>query len=158
MTAPDSAIIPERVPVEDCSLAGALALLGDRWTLLVLREAFYGVRRFEDMRRDLGTSRTVLSDRLATLVDAGLLAKEPYREGRQRTRHWYRLTKKGTDLFPALIALMQWGDRHLGKGGQPRLVLCDARTGKPVRAALISEDGEVITHPGNLKAEIRHRK
>src|SRR5918995_3853076 len=98
---------------ENCSIAASLAVLGEKWTLLVLRDAFNGVRRFEDMYQRIGAPRQVLSARLARLVEEGLLRKVPYREPGQRQRDEYRLTRMGLDLYPALVALMQWGDRHL---------------------------------------------
>jgi len=96
---------------EDCSIKRTLDVLGERWTLLVLREAFYGVRRFDDLQRNIGCARNILSRRLATLVAQGILRREPYREPKSRSRYEYRLTDKGLELFPILIALMQWGDR-----------------------------------------------
>ena len=101
---------PERSN-QACSIKRTLDVLGERWTLLVLREAFYGVRRFDDFQRNIGCARNILSSRLAALVERGILRREPYREPGSRSRHEYRLTEKGIDLFPILIALMQWGDR-----------------------------------------------
>jgi DNA-binding HxlR family transcriptional regulator len=153
----DVTIWSEQVPVGTCSLAKTLGTLGDRWTLLILREAFYGVRRFDAMHRDLGLPRTILSERLAKLVETGMLEKLPYQEAGKRTRHEYRLTGKGADLFPALIALMEWGDRHMSETPRPPLVLRHARTGERVNIALVSEDGRVVTQLDQLKAEIRYR-
>ena len=86
----------------------------------MLREAFFGVRRFEDFHRVLGCARNILSARLKTLADEGILAREPYREPGSRVRYEYRLTDKGLDLFPVLVALMQWGDRwRAGAAGPP---------------------------------------
>jgi DNA-binding HxlR family transcriptional regulator len=104
-----------------CSIARALEVVGDRWTMLVLREAFMGTRRFDDFQRALGCARNVLTDRLNRLVDAGLLRKQPYQE--RPLRHEYRLTRKGVELWPAIITLMKWGDRHLADQGPPVLVL-----------------------------------
>jgi DNA-binding HxlR family transcriptional regulator len=105
---------------ENCSVARTLEVVGERWSLLVLREAFYGVRRFNDLQRHLGVPRNVLTARLQTLVEAGLLARVPYREQGARERYEYRLTPAGLDLFPTLIALMAWGDKHLaGSAGGP---------------------------------------
>ncbi len=140
-----------KIPLKDCSLAGAAQLLGDRWTLLILRELFYGVRRFETMREELAIPRTMLSNRLAKLVEAGLLDRAPYRRAGQRGRFEYRLTDKGLGLFPVLIALMQWGDKYFGRETDPPLVLRHRTSGKRVRAALISEDGEVAD-PRELRA------
>ena len=99
-------------PMESCALAGAVKVIGDRPSLMILREMYAGVTRFDDMQRALGMSRTVLADRLAKLVDAGILKKEPYREEGQRTRFEYRLSRKGVGLVPAIIALAQWGKKH----------------------------------------------
>ena len=103
---------------EDCSLARTLAVVGDRWTLLVLREAFLKTRRFDDFRVRLGIARRVLTERLALLVAEGVLTRVAYSE--RPPRHEYRLTDKGRDLYPALLALVHWGDRHYaGADGPP---------------------------------------
>lgn len=105
---------------EDCSLARTLAVIGDRWTLMILRDAFLRVRRFEDFEASLKIARRVLSERLALLVEHGILAKAAYQE--RPTRYEYRLTEKGLELYPALIALVHWGDKHYaGKDGPPVL-------------------------------------
>ncbi|HWA90690.1 MAG TPA: helix-turn-helix domain-containing protein [Rhizomicrobium sp.] len=105
---------------EDCSLARTLAVIGDRWTLMILRDAFLRVRRFEDFEASLKIARRVLSERLALLVEHGILAKVPYQE--RPLRHEYRLTEKGLELYPALLALVHWGDKHYaGKNGPPVL-------------------------------------
>ena len=118
--------------------------MGDRWTLLILREAFYGVRRFDSMQRDLEIPRTVLSGRLARLVKLGLIRRQAYREKGHRARHEYRLTKKGRDLYPALVALMQWGDRYLRKRGDPALDLFHKGCGHQIFACLICAQGHVL--------------
>ncbi|MBR9824430.1 MAG: helix-turn-helix transcriptional regulator [Alphaproteobacteria bacterium] len=103
---------------QTCSLARTLAVIGDRWTLLVLREAFLRVRRFDDFQKRLGIARRVLTERLALLVEEGVLEKRPYQD--RPVRHEYRLTQKGLDLYPALIALVHWGDKHYaGEDGPP---------------------------------------
>src|SRR3569623_1135143 len=106
-----------------CSVAGTLAVVGEKWSLLVLREAFLGVRRFADFQRILGAPRAVLTDRLATLVEQGILRRVPYQAEGERQRHEYRLTDKGSDLYPTLVALMEWGDRYLAGDGIPPLAL-----------------------------------
>ena len=103
----------------NCTIAAAVSLIGDKWTFLLPREAFNGVRRFDDMRRRTQAPRQVLSDRLSRLVADGMLRRVPYQEHGQRARHEYRLTQKGLDLYPVLVALMQWGDRHLADGEPP---------------------------------------
>lgn len=104
----------------NCSIFRAMDVLGDRWTLLVLREAFMGVRRFTDMQRDLGVARNVLTDRLNALVELGVLERRQYQE--RPVRHEYRLTMMGKELQPALLALMHWGDEHLAPHGPPALI------------------------------------
>jgi DNA-binding HxlR family transcriptional regulator len=103
------------------SVGRTLALVGERWTLLILREAFFGVRRFGQFARNLNIPRPTLSARLRTLVDAGLLERVPY--ARDPDRHEYRLTTPGRDLFPAIVALMRWGDAHLAAPEGPPIVL-----------------------------------
>jgi DNA-binding HxlR family transcriptional regulator len=103
----------ERQP---CSILRPLGLLGDRWTLVLLRQAFAGTRRFEDFHSALGMSRALLAERLGRLVDAGILERRAYRDAR-RTRHQYHLTEKGMDLYPVLMALRAWGDKYLAPDG-----------------------------------------
>ena len=103
------------------SVGRALTLLGERWTMLIMGEAFFGVRRFGQFARNLNIPRPTLSSRLRTLVDAGLLERVPY--ARDPDRHEYRLTDAGRDLFPAIVALMRWGDAHLAGPEGPPIVL-----------------------------------
>ena len=102
-----------------CSVIGTVEALGDTWSILVLRELFYGVRRFNDMQRDLGISRSVLTDRLSRLVALGVARSVPYQEPGDRVRHEYRLTRKGVGLLPVIVALKQWGDDHLRRRARP---------------------------------------
>jgi DNA-binding HxlR family transcriptional regulator len=102
-----------------CSIAGALSVVGEKWSLLVLREAFLGVRRFADFHRTLGAPRAVLTDRLGTLVEQGLLTRVPYQAEGERQRHEYRLTAKGRDLWPVLTTMREWGDRWEAPDGAP---------------------------------------
>ncbi|HEX4864827.1 MAG TPA: helix-turn-helix domain-containing protein [Acidimicrobiales bacterium] len=103
------------------SVGRSLALVGERWTLLILREAFFGVRRFGQLARNLGIPRPTLSSRLRTLVDAGLLDRVAYSHDPERCE--YRLTPAGLDLFPAIVALMKWGDEYLAGPNGPPIVL-----------------------------------
>jgi DNA-binding HxlR family transcriptional regulator len=105
------------------SIAAALDIVGDRWTILILRDAFRGIRRFDEIRRDLQIPRAVLADRLRRLVDHGVLVKRQYQE--RPARHEYRLTSMGLELSPILVALMQWGDRWLTEGGPPTVLVHD---------------------------------
>lgn len=116
----------------NCTIGAALAVLGEKWTFLVLREAFNGVRRFEDMQRRIGAPRQVLSERLALLVSEGILTRVPYRDPGQRARSEYWLTDKGLDLFPVLAALLAWGDKYAAAADGPPVVLTHRDCGAPV--------------------------
>jgi DNA-binding HxlR family transcriptional regulator len=131
------------IPLDRCGMALACDLLGDRWMMLILREAFYGISRFDDLRADLGIPRGILSERLKKLLNAEVLEKTPYREGTSRMRHEYHLTPRGRDLGIALIALMQWGDKHLQN--QPSLLhIVDKVSGSELSAGLVLPDGHAI--------------
>jgi DNA-binding HxlR family transcriptional regulator len=125
----------------NCTIGATIAIIGEKWTFLVLREAFNGVRRFDDMQRRTGAPRQVLSDRLARLVERGLLRKVPYQERGQRSRQEYRLTEAGLDLYPLLVALMQWGDRHAAGPAGPPALLTHRDCGEPVRLELTCAAG-----------------
>jgi DNA-binding HxlR family transcriptional regulator len=127
-----------------CSIAGTLAVVGEKWSLLVLREAFLGVRRFADFQGNLGAPKAVLSDRLGTLVEEGILRRVPYQAEGERQRHEYRLTAKGLDLYPTLVALMQWGDRHLGGEAPAPLELEHRDCGGAVHLALVCDAGHEL--------------
>lgn len=127
-----------------CSVARTVEVVGERWTMLILREAFLGVKRFDHIQRDLGIARNILSDRLGKLVDQEILEKRRYSE--RPPRYEYRLTAKGRDLYPIVVTLMQWGDKYTAPGGAPVILVhdeCGAVTsplltcdgcGKPVHA------------------------
>jgi DNA-binding HxlR family transcriptional regulator len=115
-----------------CSMARTLEVVGTRSALLMMREAFYGTRRFDDFARLVGVTEAVASARLKELVEAGLLARAPYREPGQRTRHEYVLTERGRDLLPVALALLQFGDRHLTGESGPPVVVEHAGCGRPV--------------------------
>ena len=104
-----------------CSLGRAMELLGERWTFLILREAFWGVRRFSILQRNLGIARNILSSRLQNLVTAGILERSKYQDEPERFE--YKLTEMGRDLYPAVVAIMRWGDRHLADEAGAPLVL-----------------------------------
>jgi DNA-binding HxlR family transcriptional regulator len=128
----------------NCAIGAAVAILGERPTLLVLREAFNGVRRFADMQHRTGIPRQVLSERLALLVQEGLLRKVPYQDSGQRSRHEYRLTAKGLDLYPVLAGLMQWGDQYAAGPDGPPVVLRHRDCGQPVHVQVACEAGHVL--------------
>ena len=106
---------------QNCSIARTLEFVGERWTLLILRNVFLGIRRFADLQDQLGVARNVLASRLERLVDEGILERRPY--GERPVRHEYRLTEKGRALWPGLVELMQWGDRYARAPGGPPTVL-----------------------------------
>ena len=108
-------------PDQDCSAAYALELIGERWTLLVIRDIFAGFRRFDEIQQDLGVARNVLAGRLQRLVDDGILERRPYSD--TPPRYEYFLTEKGIDLWPILVAMMRWGDRHADWTDGPPLVV-----------------------------------
>ncbi|CAO5163116.1 putative transcriptional regulator, HxlR family [Frankia sp. AiPs1] len=141
------------VDLDNCSIARALAVVGSRWTLVVLREAFNGVRRFEDFQRHLGVSPSVLSQRLRGMTQDGLLERVPYREDGDRERHEYRPSEKAWDLYPVVVGLMQWGDRHLGDGDAPPVHLIDVNSGKPVIAALVPHDAPTCA-PSDITVQV----
>jgi DNA-binding HxlR family transcriptional regulator len=128
----------------NCNIAAALAIVGEKWTFLVLREAFNGIRRFDDMQRRTGAPRQVLSSRLSRLVAEGILRKVPYQEEGQRPRSEYRLTEKGIDLFPVIAALLAWGDKHAGWPGGPAVELTHRDCGAPVFLELACAEGHVL--------------
>ena len=128
----------------NCAIGAAVGILGERPTFLVLREAFNGVRRFDDMQRRTGMPRQVLSQRLARLVAEGLLRKVRYQESGQRSRDEYRLTDKGLDLYPVLVALMEWGDRYESGADGPPVLLRHRACGEPVRLQLTCQAGHVL--------------
>lgn len=138
---------------ETCSLARTVSVIGDRWTLLILRDCFLRVRRFEDFQQRLGITRPILASRLKKLVDEFVLVKVPYRQ--RPVRYEYRLTQKGLDLYPILMSIVHWGDVYMaGKRGRPLLHTHDL-CGKDFDPVLVcSECGEPLTarqvhiHPG----------
>lgn len=146
---------PLEYDVDTCTIGRAMGVLGERWTVVVLREVFTGVRRFEDMRVRTGIPRQVLTNRLAMLVDAGVLRREPYREPGARARHEYRLTAKGLDLYPVLIAVAAWGDRYLAEPEGPPLAFVHRGCGAPVRGEMhcaaghhLADNRDVLPRPG----------
>jgi len=129
---------------ENCTIGAALAIVGEKWTFLVLREAFNGVRRFDDIRRRTSAPRQILSDRLGRLVDQGLLRKTPYREAGQRARSEYRLTEKGLALYPLIVALLEWGDRIAVAPAGPLVELTHRDCGAPVHLELRCAEGHPV--------------
>ena len=129
------------VALRDCNLSKSFELIGDHWTLLILRSALYGLRRFDDFQADLDVPRSVLSNRLAGLVETGIMERGEYREGRQRARIEYRLTRMGQALGLPFMAMAAWGDKWLGDGTSP-LTLRSKSTGQTLSVALVDERGK----------------
>ena len=128
---------------QNCSIARTVAVLGERWTLVILREAFNRRRRFDDIQRDLGIARNILADRLQRLVAEGILERRAYQQRPERFE--YRLTDKGRDLYPVLIALMQWGDRYTAGEAGPPVELIHEPCGEQTHPRLVCDHcGEPI--------------
>ncbi|MDG5498414.1 helix-turn-helix domain-containing protein [Marinobacter sp. BGYM27] len=134
----------EELDQQPCSVARALSVVGDRWTLLVLRDCFLGVRRFDAFEKRLGITRHVLTDRLKKLVHEGVLYKAPYQDKPRREE--YRLTDKGLDLHPVLMALVSWGDHHMADDRGAPIVRIHKGCGEVMRPVMVcSECGEPVS-------------
>jgi len=133
----------DRWQADACSIGKAMEVVGTRSAMLLVREAFYGTTRFDQFAKRVGISDAVTSARLKELVAAGIFDRCAYREPGQRTRHEYLLTPMGRDLLPAVLALMQWGDRYLQETGGPLSVVEDS-TGMPVRVLPVADGGGEI--------------
>jgi DNA-binding HxlR family transcriptional regulator len=140
---------------QTCSIAGALEVVGERWSLLIVRDVLLGVRRFDEMQANLGIARNVLQTRLTRLLEQGVLEKRLYQE--RPRRYEYRLTEKGLDLWPAIVALMNWGDLHAAPQAGPPVLLehkgCggavdEHRTCRDCGARLSVRDVRALPGPG----------
>jgi len=127
-----------------CSIARSLGVLGERWTFLILREAFLGATKFAEFRDRLGVAPDVLSDRLSTLVEYGVMEREPYQEPGARPRFAYQLTPAGTDLRVVLSALQQWGDKYLPRPEGPSVLRRIRGTDLPVHVGYVDDQGDEI--------------
>ena len=136
-------MVPPASNAEPCPVARCVELIGDRWSLLIVRDAFDGMRRFGDFQRSLGAARNILSDRLRKLVHAGILTTRDASDGSAYQE--YVLTPAGTELFPVLVALRQWGEGHLFARGERHSQLLEHADGKPVPyMAPLGHDGRVL--------------
>jgi DNA-binding HxlR family transcriptional regulator len=144
---------PSRTPIDphSCSIIGAVDALGDVWSILVLRELFLGIRRFNDIQGDLGISRSVLADRLARLVELGVVRTAPYQEPGDRVRHEYRPTRKGVGLLPLLVTLKTWGDEYLNLGVET-VRITERESGEDVRLEFRTPSGKQV-QPNQLVAQ-----
>ncbi|WP_144638828.1 winged helix-turn-helix transcriptional regulator [Bordetella genomosp. 13] len=133
--------MPSRQTSNDqpCPVARSVDVMGDRWSLLIVRDAFDGLRRFSEFQRSLGVARNILADRLRGLVAAGILDMQEAADG--SAYQAYVLTAKGESLFPVVVALRQWGERHLYARGERHSTLVDKRSGKPV-ARMVPRDAD----------------
>ncbi len=132
-----------------CSIAATLSVIGDRWTVLILRDVFRGVRRFAQLQTDLGIAKNLLSDRLSKLVEHDVLERVPYQSG--PVRYEYCLTAKGADLSTALIALMGWGDRWYASSGAPTILLHED-CGTPIEQTVRCPQCDKPVNPGRIKS------
>ncbi len=134
-----------------CPISRLLGITGDRWSFLILRDLFSGIRRFDALQKNLGISKKVLSQRLNTLVEAGLLARVPYQE--RPLRQEYRLTAKGRDIFPILVMMTRWSSRWLFSEGEVTTELLHLECGEPLDAKVAcGHCGGAVT-PARIKAE-----
>ena len=136
----------EDLDKEPCSLARTLSVIGDRWTLIILRECFLGIRRFEEFEERLGISRHVLAGRLKKLVENGVLYKKPYQDGQKREE--YRLSEKGMDLYPIIINLVFWGNKYMTDEQGPPIIHVHKHCGMPMTP---------VTHCSACGEEVRAR-
>src|SRR5213595_628451 len=137
----------------NCSIARTLHVLGEKWTLLIIRESFYGATRFEQFHRVLNCPRNLLSERLTRLVEEWIRERSAYREPASRARKEYRMTDKGRELTPILLALMQWGDRHHADPEGPPVVARHAACGKELRVTLTCERGHEVAGPDDVQVD-----
>lgn len=137
-----------------CSVARAASVVGDGWTVLVLRDLFNGIRRFDDLAAHLGVARNVLTRRLAALVEEGVVERVPYREPGARERHEYRLTPAGRDLRPVILALLAWGDAHRAGPEGPPVRVEHAGCGAPVHVELRCAQGHAVPADDRLRTVV----
>ncbi|MEV0714597.1 helix-turn-helix domain-containing protein [Asanoa sp. NPDC050611] len=138
--------------VDNCTVGRAMEILGERWTFVVLREIANGIRRFDDMRVRTHIPRQVLTNRLAMLVDSGVLHKVPYQEPGSRVRHEYRMTEMGFDLWPVMVAVLQWGDRYLADTEGSPLTAVHRDCGAEVHSELHCAAGHQVDNPRDVLA------
>lgn len=147
----------------NCAISRTAGIVGERWVFVILRAAFFRARTFEDYQRMTGVARNILSERLSKLVDFGILERRPYETGERRTRHEYRLTEAGRDLYPVVLALLAWGNKHTGLPDGPPLELVHRTCGATVEPhmtcpecgeAIAARDMQPKAGPGATDAQI----
>lgn len=144
-TSPDGVKGAATPDAQPCPIAASLAILGSKWTLLIIRDIVRGLRRFNDLEHSLGCSRALLSARLSQLRDAGIIETAAYREPRQREREQYTLTDKGLDLLPILGALQDWGNRYASPDAAPTVAARHRGCGAKVATRLVCAAGHTLT-------------
>lgn len=141
----------EHTPLAACPISRLMDITGDRWSFLILRDLFSGIRRFDALRKNLGISKKVLSQRLTTLVNAELLIRVPYQE--RPLRYEYRLTARGRDIFPVLIMMMRWSNRWLFNDGEATIELSHLECGEHLDAKITCGHCSGAVTPARIKAE-----
>lgn len=144
-----------RNPDNHCSIDSTLSVIGDRWTILILRDLFRGVRRFEQLRQDLGIAKNILSDRLSKLNEAGVVTQRPYQNN--PIRNEYVLTEKGKDLSPSLIALMHWGDKWYADGDPP-IILTHSKCDTALTQITLCPECNVQVAPDQISSRASRKK
>ena len=134
-----------------CPVARSLDLVGDRWSMLIVRDALDGISRFSDFQRNLGVAKNILSDRLSALVEEGVLTVQPASDGTSYQQ--YVLTPKGESLFPVVVALRQWGERHLFASGEPHSLLVEKASGKAVAPMLPHDHAGRVLPPAHTQVK-----
>lgn len=142
----------QAVGEQPCSIARTLAIIGDRWTLLILRNTFLGIRRFDDFQANLGVTRHVLSERLKRLVEHDILKKVPYHDRQERFE--YRLTDKGRDLYPIMLSLAAWGDKWLDEGQGAPVYYIHQDCGQRFTPILVCSQCQQSIHTRNVKPQL----
>ena len=148
---------PTELSRDQCPVMRTISTVGDRWILLILRECFLGFKKFDDFHENLGVSKSVLSRRLNTMIDRGLLYKKQYRNEGRRSRYEYRLTGMGWDLIKVVVALMEWGNEHLVEKGENTLDILERGTDHETKLQLINKEGE-RTDWYELKLQVIEKK
>lgn len=137
---------------EPCSVARTLSIIGDRWTLLIIRNAFLGITRFDDFQKQLDVTRHLLADRLDLLVEHQVLRKVPYQTKPERFE--YKLTEKGVELFPIIMTLVAWGDKWESDGAGPPIKYYDKTSGKEIQPALVDKQTGQPINPRHTRPAV----
>jgi len=138
-----------------CPVARALEVIGDRWALMILRDAFDGLRRFSEFQKNLGLAKNILASRLKLLLESGLLQLQPASDGSAYKE--YVLTEKGRSVFPIVVGMRQWGERYLFEAGEVRSQLVDSAQGQPVEVLQVrAKDGRALAPGDCLRRTVRH--